>query len=62
MKRGYQTTTTTRYKMYKKGRIWMFSAVVIGTGAFSVTTIAHGYSGSSHLNDISSDRTDSDLC
>lgn len=41
MKRGYQTTTTTRYKMYKKGRIWLFSAVVIGTGAFSVTTIAH---------------------
>lgn len=41
MKRGYQTTTTTRYKMYKKGRIWLFGAVVIGTGAFSVTTIAH---------------------
>ena len=41
MKRGYQTTTTTRYKMYKKGRIWLFSAVVIGTGAFSVTTVAH---------------------
>lgn len=41
MERGYQTTTTTRYKMYKKGRIWLFSAVVIGTGACSVTTIAH---------------------
>lgn len=34
-------TTQTNFKMYKKGRMWLFSAALICTGTLGITTVAH---------------------